>query len=303
MEIPSTIIPITEILVNKNIQLFIKREDLIHPEISGNKYWKLFYNIKNYLSQNPKKPQLITFGGAFSNHIAATAALANDLNIPSLGIIRGEELVDKWQENPTLSLAHTKGMDFRFVTRTQYRDKEILSKDISNEYPEALIVPEGGTNSLAVNGIQHMLNNETKYFDYLCTAVGTGGTLSGIVKYSEEHQKSIGFKAVDDPTLCDRIIQLSGKENFVLMDAHDGRYGIINDELIRFINDFQEKYNIPLDPVYTGKMMKKIFELIDQNYFPKDSKILAFHTGGLQGISGANEMLIKQNRLTINCKI
>jgi 1-aminocyclopropane-1-carboxylate deaminase/D-cysteine desulfhydrase-like pyridoxal-dependent ACC family enzyme len=303
LQIPEYKIPIVEIKTDFDIQIFIKREDLIHPKISGNKFWKLFFNVNQYLESKPEKPLLISFGGAFSNHIASVSAFGKEFGIPTIGIIRGNELENNWQENPTLSEASKNGMEFFFVSREDYQNKEKLTQKFSEKYPNALIIPEGGSNEMAVEGVRYMLGEDTKDFDYLCTAVGTGGTLSGIVKYSEEHQKSIGFKAVDDPTLCDRIIQLSGKENFVLMDAHDGRYGIINDELIRFINDFQEKYNIPLDPVYTGKMMKKIFELIDQNYFPKDSKILAFHTGGLQGISGANEMLIKQNRLTINCKI
>ena len=303
MEVPNTIIPITEIPVNKNIQLFIKREDLIHPEISGNKYWKLFYNIRRYLTQNIENPTLITFGGAYSNHIAATAALASDLSIPAIGIIRGEELVTRWQNNPTLQLAHQKGMDFRFVTREQYRDKESLAQQLKKEFPQALIIPEGGSNTLAVNGIQHMLNEETKIFDYLCSAVGTGGTLAGLSKYCENHQQILGFKAVDDPSLAQSIKEFSGKDNFSLWEAHLGRYGIINDELIRFINDFYSEYHIPLDPIYTGKMMKKLMELIDDDYFPENAKILAFHTGGLQGIAGANAMLAHQNKITIKCDL
>ena len=297
MEIPKVKIPITEIPVKrKNISLFIKREDLIHTEISGNKFWKLFYNINSYWEANPSNPLLITFGGAFSNHIAATAALANELKIPSLGIIRGEEIIDKWQHNPTLQLAHKKGMNFRFVTRQQYREKEKLTQWLQTEFPNALVIPEGGTNPLAVRGVQHMLNSDTKKFNYLCSAVGTGGTLAGLVKYCEEHQEVLGFKAVDDPSLQERIRLLSGRNNFSLWDAHNGRYGIINEELIRFINEFYEQYLIPLDPVYTGKMMKKLFELIDEDYFPEGSKILAFHTGGLQGIEGANTMLKKKNK-------
>lgn len=303
MEVPNTIIPITEIPVKKNIQLFIKREDLIHPQISGNKYWKLFYNIRQYLAQNIENPTLITFGGAYSNHIAATAALAFDLKIPAIGIIRGEELVTRWQNNPTLQLAHQKGMDFRFVTREQYRDKKTLSQQLKKEFPQALIIPEGGTNTLAVNGIQHMLNSETKKFDYICSAVGTGGTITGLSKYCENHQQILGFKAVDDPSLAQSIKEFSGKDNFSLWDAHLGRYGIINDELIRFINDFYSEYHIPLDPIYTGKMMKKLMELIDDDYFPENAKILAFHTGGLQGIAGANSMLAHQNKITIKCDI
>jgi 1-aminocyclopropane-1-carboxylate deaminase len=300
MKIPEISIPIIEIPLEKNIRLFLKREDLIHPHISGNKYWKLFYNINSYLEPKPENPFIITFGGAFSNHIAATAALGKEFQLKTLGIIRGEELQNKFQENPTLKLAHENGMEFRFVTREAYRNKESLTQILQKEFPEALIIPEGGTNHRAVEGIQYMLNSETKSFDYLCTAVGTGGTVAGISKFAEENQQVLGFKVVDDDSLYNRVVELSKRNNCKLIEAHDGGYGKISDENIRFINVFKEKYGIQLDPIYTGKMMRKIFELIDNNYFPDGSKILAFHTGGLQGIFGANERLKKQNRPLIN---
>ncbi|SFJ04114.1 1-aminocyclopropane-1-carboxylate deaminase [Kaistella treverensis] len=296
MKIPTVQIPITEIPLEKNIQLFLKREDLIHPHISGNKYWKLFYNINNYLAKSPENPLLITFGGAFSNHIAAVAALGKEENIPTLGIIRGEELQEKWCENPTLKLAHDNGMQFRFVTREDYRKKVILTRNFFEEFPNALIIPEGGTNENAVNGIQHMLPEETKSFDYLCTAVGTGGTVAGISKFAAENQQVLGFKTVDDSSLNDTVFELSERRNFKLLEAHDGGYGKISEENIRFINNFKAKFDIQLDPVYTGKMMRQLFTMIESDYFPPGSKILAFHTGGLQGIFGANELLKKQKR-------
>lgn len=296
LNIPSKKIPIQEILIDKKVKLFMKREDLIHPQISGNKYWKLFFNINNYLSGNPEKPYIITFGGAFSNHISAVSAVGNLADIPTLGIIRGEELKDKWRDNPTLLFARRNGMNLKFVTREEYRHKEKLTEFLQKEFPEALIVPEGGTNEAAVEGVKMMLNDDTKDFDYLCTAVGTGGTIAGILKFSEENQKVIGFKAVDDDSLENKIVELTSKKNFDLIDSDFGCYGKIKDENVRFINDFKEKYGIPLEPVYTGKMMQKIFELIDEDYFPENSKILCFHTGGLQGIEGANLLLEKQNR-------
>ena len=300
MKIPTISIPITEIPLQKNIQLFLKREDLIHAQISGNKYWKLFYNINSYLEQNPANPFIITFGGAFSNHIAAVAALGKEYEMKTLGIIRGEELQGKWQENSTLKLADQNGMDFRFVSREEYRDKDSLTQILKKEFPNALIIPEGGTNKHAVDGIQFMLTEQTKSFDYLCTAVGTGGTIAGLSKFAEEHQKVVGFKVVDDHSLYNKVSELSTRNNFELIEAHEGKYGKITDENIRFINDFNQNYGIQLDPIYTGKMMKKLFEMIEENYFPAGSKILAFHTGGLQGISGANELLKKQKRPLID---
>ncbi len=296
LTVPAEPVPIREIPIDKNIKLFIKREDLIHPQISGNKYWKLFYNINNYLNQNPGKPYVITFGGAFSNHIAAVAAAGNMAGIPTLGIIRGEELKDKWRDNPTLLFARRNGMNLKFVTREEYRHKEKLTEFLQHEFPGSLVVPEGGTNKEAVEGVKMMLNDQTKDFDYLCTAVGTGGTIAGISKFCEENQKVIGFKAVDDDSLESKIFELTSKRNFDLIDSGFGGYGKIKDDNIRFINDFKEKYGIPLEPVYTGKMMQKVFELIDEGYFPEHSRILCFHTGGLQGIEGANLLLEKQNR-------
>lgn len=300
MKIPSITIPIIEIPLKKNIQLFLKREDLIHPTISGNKFWKLFYNINSYLEKNTENPFVITFGGAFSNHISAVSALGKEFNLKTLGIIRGEELAEKWNENPTLKSASENGMQFRFVTRNEYREKETLTQILQKEFPNALIIPEGGTNEQAVEGIQFMLNNDTKSFDYLCTAVGTGGTIAGISKFAQENQKVLGFTTVDDSSLKGKIFKFSGRQNFELIEAHDGKYGKITDENIRFINDFKEKFNIQLDPIYTGKMMRKIFQMIENEKFPEGSKILAFHTGGLQGILGANDMLKKQNRDLIN---
>lgn len=289
-------IPIVEIPIESKVRLFIKREDLTHPEISGNKYWKMFYNVKKYLEKEVSERKIITFGGAFSNHIAAAAALGNEFGIKTLGVIRGNELEDSWQENPTLFSAHQNGMSFRFVTRETYRYKEKMMKELQEEFPESLVVPEGGTNENAVEGIQYMLTDETNDFDYICSAVGTGGTVSGLSKFAQPHQKIIGFKAVKDNSLENRIKNLSKKDNFILIDASDGGFGKITDENVRFINEFYQYFGIVLEPVYTGKMLRKIFEMIADNYFPANSKILAFHTGGLQGIVGANEMLKKKNR-------
>ena len=194
-------IPIVEIPIESKVRLFIKREDLTHPEISGNKYWKMFYNVKKYLEKEVSERKIITFGGAFSNHIAAAAALGKEFGIKTLGVIRGNELEDSWQENPTLFSAHQNGMSFRFVTRETYRYKEKMMKELQTEFPESLVVPEGGTNENAVEGIKYMLTDETNDFDYICSAVGTGGTVSGLSKFAQPHQKIIGFKAVKDNSL------------------------------------------------------------------------------------------------------
>lgn len=294
MKLPLISVPIVEIPLEKSVRLFLKREDLIHAEISGNKYWKLFYNINEYLSKDILNKKIITFGGAFSNHIFTVSALGKILNIPTLGLIRGEELETKWQQNPTLKKANENGMQFRFITRENYREKEFLTKNLQEEFPNALIIPEGGSNEFAVQGIQHMLTNETKEFDYLCSAVGTGGTLTGISRFAAKNQKILGFKVVEDSSLEEKIFNWSGKKNFELISASFGGYGKISRGNIRFINNFKEKFGIQLDPIYMGKMMQKLLEMIDGNYFEEGCKILAFHTGGLQGIEGANMMLSKK---------
>jgi len=299
MKLPKNSAPIIPILNKNGVELFLKREDLIHPEISGNKFWKLFFNIENYQNKKVENPLLITFGGAFSNHIAAVAKVGNLENIPTLGIIRGDELENNWQENPTLKLASEIGMKFRFVSRENYRDKEGLTKNLLEEFPQSCIIPEGGSNELAVKGVQHMLNIETKQFDYLCSAVGTGGTLAGISKYCNENQKIIGFSVVKDLQQSDNILHWSGKKNFELIDASFGGYGKIKDENICFINDFKRDYEIQLDAIYTGKMMQQLMKMIEENYFPNGSKILAFHTGGLQGNFGVNLQLKKKNKALI----
>ena len=296
LKIPEQKVPLVEIETGKKISLYLKREDLIHPQISGNKFWKLFYNVNNYLEKKFEKPLIITFGGAFSNHISAVSEVGKLAQIPTLGIIRGEELSDKMNENPTLHFAKKNGMNLRFVTREIYRNKEKLTEYLQEEFPQALIIPEGGTNADAVKGVEMMLTDQTKEFDYLCTAVGTGGTVAGLSAYGEDSQKVLGFKVVRDASLDDLVLKLSGRQNFDLIDASFGGYGKISDENIRFINDFKSKYGVALDPIYTGKMMQKIFEMIAEDFFPEHSKILCFHTGGLQGIAGANTMLSRQNR-------
>lgn len=293
---PTLEVPIVTLVENTDYRISLKREDLIHPLISGNKYWKLFHNVNAYLSHLPQVPLIITFGGAFSNHIAAVAAFGGLYNLPTLGIVRGDELNESWRDNPTLLKASTNGMKFRFVTREDYRDKETYIKILKEDFPNALIIPEGGTNKAAIEGVKFMLNEHTKDFDYLCTAVGTGGTIAGLSKYAEVDQKVIGCSVVKDASLPEFVKQLSGKDNILWQDASYGGYGKIKDDIVRFINAFKIEHNITLDPIYTGKMMKCVLQLAQEGFFPKGSNILCFHTGGLQGIEGANRFLKSKNK-------
>lgn len=271
------------------IKLVIKREDLIHPFISGNKYRKLKYNILK--AKELKKATLLTFGGAYSNHIAATAYAGKSNGFKTIAVIRGDELNSKIESNPTLKFAKTCGMEFKFISREEYRlkSKNNFIKNLKIEFGDFYLVPEGGTNDLAVKGCEEILNDEDSDFDFICCCVGTGGTISGLINASKPHQKILGFPALKGDFIREDIRKFARKNNWdVITDYHFGGYGKIKPELITFINDFKKKYHIPLDPIYTGKMMYGIFDLIEKQFFTNDSKILAIHTGGLQGIDGMN---------------
>ncbi|MCB4809606.1 pyridoxal-phosphate dependent enzyme [Tamlana sp. 62-3] len=278
------------------VELYIKREDRIHSFISGNKYRKLKYNLQQ--AQHLGFKTLLTFGGAYSNHIAAVAAAGQAFNFKTIGVVRGEELQNKISQNSTLSFAENEGMQFEFVTREAYRNKtsESFLNHLENQFGSFFVIPEGGTNDLAVKGCEEILNKTDKDFNFICTAVGTGGTISGLINASNQNQQILGFPALKGDFLKEDIIKFATQSNWKLItDYHFGGYAKINEDLIGFINRFKADSNVPLDPVYTGKMMFGIFNLIENGYFPKGSKILAIHTGGLQGISGMNTLLKKKN--------
>ncbi|WP_369413822.1 1-aminocyclopropane-1-carboxylate deaminase/D-cysteine desulfhydrase [Abyssalbus ytuae] len=277
------------ILEEKSIQLFIKRDDLIHPHISGNKYRKLKYNLIE--ASNKGFTTLLTFGGAYSNHIAAVAAAGKEKGFKTIGIIRGEELWNRIKENPTLKFAKECGMEFKFISRGEYRkktDKDFIER-LYCEFGNFYLVPEGGTNALAVKGCEEILTENDFSFDVVGVAVGTGGTISGIINCSQLSQQVLGFPALKGDFLNNEIVKFASKRNWKLVcDYHFGGYAKINEELITFINDFKIKTHIPLDPVYTGKMLFGLMDMIKNDEFEKGTKILAIHTGGLQGIKGMN---------------
>ncbi|CEN38629.1 1-aminocyclopropane-1-carboxylate deaminase/D-cysteine desulfhydrase [Capnocytophaga cynodegmi] len=284
------------------ISLHIKREDKNHHFVSGNKLRKLKYNILQ--AQKEGKTQLLTFGGAYSNHIAATAAAGQLMGLKTIGIIRGEELLSKIDENPTLSFAQKCGMDFQFISRENYRLKHTdeflhqLKKDYGSD---TYIVPEGGTNGFAVKGCEEILTKQDSKFDVICSAVGTGGTISGLINSSFAHQIVLGFPALKGEFLSDVIKQYTSKTNWRLIhDYNFGGYAKVSDELISFLNNFNKKTGISLDPIYTGKMIFAIFALSNKNFFKPNTKILAIHTGGLQGIQGINQKRAKKNQETLN---
>ena len=278
------------------VNLFLKREDKIHSIISGNKYRKLKYNIEGAKNQGYKT--ILTFGGAFSNHIAAVAAVGKEFNFKTIGIIRGEELVDKIQSNPTLKYSESCGMQFKFISRELYREKQnpTVIEKILKGFSDFYFVPEGGTNKLAIKGCEEILNQDDKNFNFVCCSVGTGGTIAGIINSSKKNQYVLGFPALKGSFLKEDISKFVNQKNWdIITDYHFGGYGKVDVDLINFINQFKKDNNIQLDPVYTGKMMFGIYDLLEKGYFPEGSKVLAIHTGGLQGIVGMNNLLMKKN--------
>lgn len=298
-QVRNQIIPLEAFSIS-NFNLVIKREDQLHPDISGNKLRKLKYNILEAKRLN--KTTLLTFGGAYSNHIAAVAALGKEYGFKTIGIIRGEELVNKVSINATLSFAKSCGMFFYFISRAEYRKKNELFflENLKSIYGDFYLLPEGGTNDFAVKGCAEILTNKDTSFDYVCSSVGTGGTLAGLIMSSNSLQTVIGFSALKGTFQTSYINKFTRKKNYRILDDYCfGGYAKINFELIEFINDFKNKTTVSLDPIYTGKMIFGIFDLINKGYFKENSTILAVHTGGLQGINGMNALLKKKNLPTI----
>ncbi len=296
MQVPT---PIQELandsLLEKGIKLYLKRDDLIHPTIQGNKFRKLKYNLEQAKLQGENT--LLTFGGAFSNHIHATSAAAKEYGFSSIGIIRGTPPAIL---NPTLRFAKEKGMQLHYVSRTQFRNKydPTFLEELKNQFGSFYMIPEGGTNSYALKGCREIIDEmEGQGYnpEFICVSVGTGGTIGGIIQQVAEkfkQTKILGFSSLKGNFLISEVNQLLQKtyHNWnIKNEYHFGGYAKHTPELISFINGFKKEYNIPLDPIYTGKMMYGIFDLIEQGFFPKNASIMAIHTGGLQGIEGFNE--------------
>jgi len=287
------------LLLTKGITLSIKRDDLIHPDISGNKWRKLKHNLI-YAKENNRN-QIITFGGAFSNHIHALAAAAYHLKLNTIGIIRGEA---HYASNPTLSQAKKWGMQLQFVDRYNYRLKEEKSylEKLQLDYPEAFIVPEGGSNKLAIPGvvevIAELLQQCEQPIDHLFTATGSGGTLAGLISGALQYTPKTnihGVAVLKDANylgnkVSNMVSDISPARWQLHTQFHEGGYGKISQPLALFCQDFSRITNIPIEPIYTGKMLFALWQLITNDYFSPGSNIVALHTGGLQGLAGLKLM-------------
>ena len=277
------------LLKEKEVRLFIKRIDKVHPFVSGNKWFKLKYNLLE--AEKKGLNTLLTFGGAYSNHIAATAFSAKQKRFKSIGIIRGEEHLPL---NPTLHFAGENGMELNYVSRADYQTKStprFLDK-LKSKFGDFYLLPEGGTNELAIKGTEEILDScDTQ--DYICCSVGTGGTITGIINASIDKQTVIGFPAIKGfEQLEKEINNWTNATNYKFINDYVGNgYAKIDNELVNFINDFKTTHNINLDAIYNGKMFMGILDLVSKDYFLKGSSILAIHTGGLQANKGLTERL------------
>jgi len=302
------------VLERNGVELWVKRDDLIHPEISGNKWRKLKHHLAAF--ENSGKTEILTFGGAFSNHIAATAALGELCNIPTHALIRGEE---EMKNNPTLEFCLRKGMRIEGISRKQYdtKDDPKFLRSLALLMPRVFIIPEGGKGPLGLKGCLEITTEVDEHFDYWALAGGTGTTAAGVLA-SEGVQKLLLYPALKGgqflkPAIFNQLLAYfenhqsqsvslrSLQEKIILRDSyHFGGYAKINPDLVSFLNTFQAKYALKLDPVYTGKMFFGVLEDMRIGMFPTGSKILALHSGGLQGISGMNKRLRAKNLETIN---
>lgn len=279
-------IPYHTLIDSSSVRLDLKRLDLIHPHISGNKFYKLKYNLIE--AKKRGFDCILTFGGAFSNHIAASAYAAHHFDFKSIGIIRGQELAYR-PLNATLKTAQHYGMQLEFMSREQYRQKDQLEflHTLQSQYPSAFIIPEGGMNALAIQGSKEILSDTDQLnYDVICCAVGTGGTLAGLIEASHHEQYVMGFSALKGDFLRNDVQRHTNKTNWHILDDYCfGGYAKTSPQLFDFIDQFEQKYQIPLEQIYTAKMLYGLLDLIQNSYFAQGTRILALHTGGLQGRS------------------
>jgi 1-aminocyclopropane-1-carboxylate deaminase len=279
-----------EVIDKAGIRLLVKREDLNHPFVSGNKWWKLKYNLKEAELLGSKT--VLTFGGAYSNHIFSTAAATAETGLKSIGIIRGERIEPL---NTTLTFAEARGMKLHFVGREDYRNKNDVSfiNSIREMYGDFFLIPEGGTNMQALKGCAEFANEKLSKisFDTLMLPVGTGGTFAGIVKGLNGSREILGvsvlkngdFLALEVKTLLEKNYQKQ-YGNWSMLTSYDhGGYAKVTQELLDLVSAMKMQHNLPLDTVYTGKLMWAVLKEAERGRFSRGTTVLALHTGGLQG--------------------
>ena len=272
----------------QGLTVFIKRDDLIHPIISGNKWRKLKYILKDAQAQN--KNHLVTFGGAYSNHLLATAAAAAKFGFKATGIVRGEPV-----ENDTLFLCRLHGMHLIFTDRESYRDKPRLFKKHFNDDTDAFFIDEGGASSEGAKGCSELVAELTQSYDHIFCACGTGTTAAGIINGLKKNKSHTHFHAVpvlkNGEFIKEEINKLlvNPSDYRLHNNYHFGGYGKTTPELINFVKHFTASTGILIEPIYTGKMLYAIYDLVTKQYFNPGSSILAIHSGGIWGLLGMKD--------------
>jgi 1-aminocyclopropane-1-carboxylate deaminase len=275
-----------------DVSLDVLRLDLIHPVISGNKYFKLKIPVTNALGADTNG--IISFGGAYSNHLVALAYLCNAAGLQSIGVIRGEQPAIY---SPTLHDAIGYGMKPVFISRELYADKKQLHVFFEKEYPGFTMIPEGGQSAEGVEGATEILRlTDTSAYDVIVCAVGTGTMMAGLLQASTESQELIGISSLklnpgnDIEEFIRRYSQ--GKPFYIHYDYHFGGYAKKTNELIDFMNQLWMQHQLPTDFVYTAKMMFAINDLVEKKRFAPGTRILAIHSGGLQGNRSLGDKLV-----------
>ena len=271
----------------KKVTVSVLRLDKIHPVVSGNKLFKLHFFLQEALRSSHKT--VLSFGGAYSNHLSATAFACSALGLKSIGIVRGEQPA---QLSATLQQCIKDGMELKFISRQQYAGKENAGylHTLQNGSGECSIIPEGGFHPLGAKGaslIMDLVPDDN--YTHICTAMGTATTMAGLLMAARPSQKITGIPVLKGITnMEERISHLTGYKTMPgnlewLGDYHFGGYAKRTEELIRFMNQCWQQYRLPLDFVYTAKMFFAVLDQIRNDHFPPGSNILCLHTGGLQG--------------------
>ncbi|MBL7745038.1 MAG: pyridoxal-phosphate dependent enzyme [Chitinophagaceae bacterium] len=263
----------------KDIEVSVLRLDKIHPVISGNKWFKLRYYLQEAKEQ--KKKRIITFGGAYSNHIVATAATCKMSDLEAAGIIRGEEPPSY---SHTLLKAKEYGMQLHFTSREEYHHKKVPAELLNDE---SYLICEGGFGEKGAEGAATILDHTKNDFTHYCCAVGTGTMMAGLIKAALPDQKVTGVSVMkNNYELADNVRSLTNEKNKeweIIHDYHFGGYAKYQPALIGFMNEFYRQTHIPSDFVYTGKLFYAISDLAQKHFFPAGSRLLIIHSGGLQG--------------------
>ena len=282
---PSLLTKIDEPLCAQfDIELWMKRDDQLHPVISGNKWRKLKFILDHALYSGADT--IISMGGMYSNHLHALAYVGKALGLKTIAYIRGDnpDLL-----TPTLVDLKAWGMELKFISRTEYRQLRQYkgSLDLPGLKPQQYWLPEGGAQALALNGVAELVAEIEIAYDYLCVPCGTGATLAGLIAATEDHVSLLGFAALKNASFLNTDVSTllkQSKSNWhINLDYHFGGFASTTPELLSFISAFEAKTTIQLEPVYTGKMMYALYDLISKGHFSTGQRIIAVHTGGLQG--------------------